>query len=113
VEGERAEPRSTAAARNGRTTPAKERDEDADDEDDDESVASVSMAGDEGDDDDEEGGAVRSSHKNIPTWADAIGVLVETNMQSRKNSPQRPSSGRERGGRGRGRGRGGRGRGSS
>jgi hypothetical protein len=34
-------------------------------------------------------------------------VMVETNMQSRKNSPSRPSGSRERGGRGRGRGRGG------
>jgi hypothetical protein len=33
-------------------------------------------------------------------------VMVETNMQSRKNSPSRPSGPRERG-RGRGRGRGG------
>jgi hypothetical protein len=34
-------------------------------------------------------------------------VMVETNLQSRKNSPQRPAGQRERtrGGRGRGRGR--------
>jgi hypothetical protein len=60
--------------------------------------------------DEENGGADRSSHKGIPSWGDAIGVMVETNIQARKNSPQRgPSRERDRGGRGRGRGRGGRG----
>jgi hypothetical protein len=40
-------------------------------------------------------------HKKIPTWEEAVGVLVEANMASRANSPDRPH-------RGRGRGRGGR-----
>jgi hypothetical protein len=75
------------------------------DEDDDDAMMSAGD-GDEEHDDDEEGGT-RSSHKNIPTWSEAIGVMVETNMQSRRNAPQRPSAPRDRG-RGRGRGRGGR-----
>jgi hypothetical protein len=60
------------------------------------------------DDDDDDVGSGRSAHKSIPSWSEAIGVMVDVNMQGRKNSPQRPSS---RGGTGgRGRGRGGRGR---
>jgi hypothetical protein len=44
------------------------------------------------------------AHKKIPTWEEAIGVLVDANLASRSKSPDR-----DRGGRGsRGRGRGGR-----
>jgi hypothetical protein len=44
-------------------------------------------------------------HKGIPTWHEAIGVVVGANLDARARSPQ------QRGGRGRGgRGRGGRGR---
>ena len=62
------------------------------------------------DDEGEEDGGIgaRTSHKSIPSWGEAIGVMVELNMQARKNSPQRPSSPRGDRGRGRG-GRGGRG----
>jgi hypothetical protein len=48
---------------------------------------------------DREGG--HPVHKKIPTWDEAIGVLVDANMASRANHPDRPH-------RGRGRGRGGR-----
>jgi hypothetical protein len=48
------------------------------------------------------------THKRIPTWDEAVGLLIEANMAARANSPERESY---RGGRGRGgRGRGGRGR---
>jgi ribonuclease E len=95
------------AATNGRA-PARAADDDDDDDEDDDGP--LLQADDGEDDDDDEGssaGGRRASHKNIPTWADAIGVMVETNLQSRKNSPQRPAGQRERtrGGRGRGRGR--------
>jgi hypothetical protein len=46
------------------------------------------------------------THRKIPTWQDAVGVLIDANMASRANSPDRD---RDRGDRGRGRG--GRGRG--
>ncbi|RIK83034.1 MAG: hypothetical protein DCC67_06395 [Planctomycetota bacterium] len=55
----------------------------------------------EADEDGDDDALSRASHKNIPTWSEAIGVIVETNMQARKTSPQRPSPSR---GRGRGRG---------
>jgi hypothetical protein len=80
------------------------RDDHEDDEDDDDSpLEDLHDEDDEGDD-----SPKRGSHKNIPTWSEAIGVMVETNLLSRKSSPQRPGPSRERG-RGRGRGRGGRG----
>jgi hypothetical protein len=83
------------------------RDEAFDEEESDESAHGEAFDHDD-EDEDEEG--PRGSHKNIPTWSEAIGVMVETNMQSRKSSPQRPGPSRDRGRGGRGRGRGGRGR---
>jgi hypothetical protein len=35
------------------------------------------------------------THKQIPTWEDAVGLLIDANMASRQNNPDR--------GRGRGR----------
>jgi hypothetical protein len=96
--------RSSGAAR----APSKH-DEDVDDAEDD---AESLHGGLNGLADDDDGEASPSSHKSIPTWQEAIGVMVETNMQSRKNSPQRPSGGSRERGRGRG-GRGGRGGGRS
>jgi ribonuclease E len=94
---------SRAPTRNGR--PARPPVE-SDDDDDDEGMMPIAGENDDDDDDSELG---RSSHKSIPSWSEAIGVMVDVNMQGRKSSPQRPSS---RGGSGgRGRGRGGRGRG--
>ncbi len=95
-----------------RPTRAESNDE-ADDETFDEEESDESAHGEAHDhDEDEDGDEVgpRGSHKNIPTWSEAIGVMVETNMQSRKNSPQRPGPSRDRARGGRGRGRGGRGR---
>jgi hypothetical protein len=55
--------------------------------------------------DDATPGRVRAGHRSIPSWDEAIGMIVETNMQSR--SQRRPSNGP--GGQGqRGRPRGGR-----
>ncbi len=91
------------AARNGRRT---KRPPVEDDEDDSADLA-IPIEGDADGDEDDEGSPARAVHKSIPSWSDAISVMVDTNMVARKNSPQRPSG--QRGGRGRGRGRGGRG----
>lgn len=91
------------AARNGRR-PKKAVDEDDADEDDE--LAAIPVEGDDEGDEDDEGSSTRAVHKSIPSWSEAISVMVDTNMVSRKNSPGRPSS--PRGGRGRGRSRGGR-----
>jgi len=50
----------------------------------------------------------RAGHKNIPTWHEAINMIVETNIELHKSQPARSGSGSQRG---RGRGRGGRPRG--
>jgi hypothetical protein len=38
-------------------------------------------------------------HKKIPTWEDAVGVLIDANMAARANNPDRPRGRRGRGGR--------------
>ena len=62
--------------------------------------------GDEDDSDDEdqvgEDGSSRTSHRNLPTWSDAIGILVDSNLVLHSKSPGRSSSSRGQGGRGRG-----------
>lgn len=55
----------------------------------------------------EEGEAGVPTHRKIPTWQEAVGILIEANMAVRTNNPERD---RDRGRGGRGRGRGGRGR---
>ncbi len=96
------------AARNGRPPKPMIDDDDEQDDADDLALAASGEA-----DDDDDASAPRSAHKSIPTWSEAILVMVETNMQSRKNAPPRTGSPRGQGprgqGRGRGRGRGGRG----
>ncbi|HZN32607.1 MAG TPA: hypothetical protein VFB80_02270, partial [Pirellulaceae bacterium] len=43
------------------------------------------------------------THKKIPTWEEAVGLLIESNMAGRASGPDRdPYRGRGRGGRGRG-----------
>jgi hypothetical protein len=46
--------------------------------------------------------AGHTGHKKIPTWQDAVGILIDANMASRVNSPDRGHRGGRRGG-GRGR----------
>jgi len=104
--GETAAERPAPGAHDGRPAPSRISDEE-DEEEAEEEVSVVSAAHNGEEEEDEEDELARASHKNIPTWSEAIAVMVETNMQSRKNAPQRPSASRERG-RGRGRGRGGR-----
>lgn len=56
--------------------------------------------------DDEENDDFRPSHRGIPTWSEAIGMIIDTNMEARARNPNPgPSSprGRSRGNRGRGR----------
>jgi ribonuclease E len=60
--------------------------------------------GDSDDDDDEDSSEeARSGHRNLPTWNDAIGVIVEGNLAQRSKAPAKqqggPSRGRSRGGR--------------
>ncbi len=42
----------------------------------------------------------RQRHRNIPTWSEAIGMIVDSNLEERAKSPSKPQS--SRGGRGRG-----------
>jgi ribonuclease E len=87
---------------------------DLDDEDDDdlndnfldEDESDEDGDGDTGEERSSSGRVIPPSHRNMPTWEEAIGVIVETNLQTRserKRSP-RPSSqgGSSRGGRSRG-----------
>lgn len=57
-------------------------------------------------DDDAEGGSEdsldKNSHRGIPAWEDAIGVIIAVNMESRAKNPK--GSGQRPRGRGRGRG---------
>jgi hypothetical protein len=53
-------------------------------------------------DDDDSGDGGSPTHKRIPTWEEAVNMLIDANMASRANSPDRGDRGR---GRGRGRGR--------
>lgn len=53
----------------------------------------------------------RGSNRGIPTWEEAVGIVISANMESRAKNPGSTSSSRSRGPRGRsGRGRPGRGR---
>lgn len=54
---------------------------------------------DELDDDDDEHTPGQPAHKKIPTWQEAVNVLIDANMASRASSPDRGHRGR--GGRGR------------
>lgn len=73
----------------------------------------LGSSGDEADDESSgESRKGRSFHRNLPTWSDAIGVIVDANLALHSKAPSKSSSSRGRGGRGRG-GRGGRGRGGS
>jgi ribonuclease E len=57
------------------------------------------------DDDGLSNGSDKNSHRAIPSWEEAIGVMIATNMEARAKSPQdRPQRGRPRRGRGQGRG---------
>ena len=66
------------------------------------SRSSVSQHADDADMEDE-GGGEHSIHRRIPTWQEAVGLLVDANMASRAANPER-GGGRGRGGRGGGRG---------
>jgi hypothetical protein len=56
---------------------------------------------------DEDGDEIKHGHRGIPTWDEAIGVIVAANMESRARNPNAGSSprGRGRGNWGRGKGR--------
>jgi hypothetical protein len=66
------------------------------------------QGGDGPDDDDSSDQGLPPSHRNIPSWDEAIGMIVDANLQTRterrRSSPQRSGNSRgQRGGRGRGR----------
>jgi len=45
--------------------------------------------------------AGHTGHKKIPTWQDAVAILIDANMTARTNNPDRGQRGRRGGGRGR------------
>jgi hypothetical protein len=45
---------------------------------------------------------MKPNHRGIPSWEDAIGMIVATNMEARSKNPNAGGSPRGRGGRGRG-----------
>jgi hypothetical protein len=54
------------------------------------------------DEDSLEGSGGQASHRNLPTWQEAIGVIVDGNLALRSKAPvkpQTPARGRSRGGR--------------
>ena len=42
----------------------------------------------------------RSAHRNLPTWAEAIGMIVDANLEQHGKASSKPHSSRGRGGRG-------------
>jgi hypothetical protein len=99
---------ASRAGSNGESGQRDVEEEDEDEnEDEDKEPAGLRDDGHDEDEDDDDDESPRNVHKNIPTWSEAISVMVETNLLSRKNAPSRPSGPRERGRGGRGRGRGG------
>jgi len=44
----------------------------------------------------------KPSHRGVPTWKEAVDLLISANMESRAKRPERPPSSRPRGGRNRG-----------
>ncbi len=79
-----------------------------DESDEEESVhAGADEPGDFESDDELDDGAEspRIGFRNIPTWQDAIGVMIAKNMESRAKNPAGPRGRGRPGGRGRGRGR--------
>lgn len=75
-----------------------------DDEEDEETLHGKSSHEDEDDESISSGSSRSANHRNIPTWADAIGVVVDANLATRseRKKTARPS-GSNRGGRPRGR----------
>jgi ribonuclease E len=53
------------------------------------------------DDSDEDGDIDHHSHRGIPSWDDAIGFIIDANMESRSKSPKSGGPRGRRGGRGR------------
>lgn len=109
--GEGAEPDKRPRRRRGRGGRRRSEEADSTSEEGDESHARRRVAahvGEDGDDDDldedftEAAEGSRSGHRNLPTWNDAIGVIVESNLAHRSKAPakqQNQSRGRGRGGR--------------
>jgi Mg-chelatase subunit ChlI len=96
-------PRQRAGARPVEPKSADEDEEsdDADEESDDADEESDD-ADEESDDADEESLTEESLvHRGIPTWQDAVGVIISANIEARGKRPSGPPS-RPRGGRGRG-----------
>lgn len=96
--GRKAREGATKSGEEDTIRPSNERDADEDDDGDEDSVAGPGTR--LGDDDDHDGHLDKNSHRAIPSWQDAIGMIVAVNMEARAKSPRgdRP--------RGRGRGRG-------
>jgi hypothetical protein len=84
------------------SAPAKD---DFDEDDQFDSPNDIPLGGGADDSDDDEDRSDRSEHRNIPTWDEAIAIMIGVNMEARAKSPgggrsSGPPRGRGRGGRG-------------
>ncbi len=107
--GRRRRPKGDQSETKTATEPSAVEDED---EDEDASFASpiadefdVSPASEEEPESDEDEGRARRGHRKIPSWQDAVGCIVDKNLESRRNNPSSAANqgGRRRRGSGRGR----------
>jgi ribonuclease E len=105
----RDEPRSDEARYEDRPITDKEIDDDSDDDDFDLPLHGIrepddSTLGDhDHDHDDDDDHDLKANHRGIPTWDEAIGMIVGANLEAREKNPGGQSSSRGRRGNGRGR----------
>lgn len=57
----------------------------------------VDIDDEELDDDEDDDSSGKRAHRNIPSWEDAVGMIISTNVESRSKRPQNPNRGRHRG----------------
>lgn len=76
-----------------------------DDDEDDEDQLLAPIGGHDDEDDSDDDHDFKAQHRGIPSWDEAIGLIVAANMEARARNPSGPSGG-QRGRRGQGRGRG-------
>lgn len=89
----------SGAAASDQTAPPESVDEDLDSEDfDEDSEGDEDVVGREG-----RGRDKRALHRGIPSWKDAVDVVISANLEARAKRPDRGSGPRGRGGRNRGR----------
>lgn len=101
-DGETRKPRRRRSRRRSRSGEKSEATVEKSAVDDDDDELEDALGDDEGkeDDDNPRGSNRRQRHRNIPTWSEAIGMIVDANLEQRAKSPSKPQG--SRGGRGRG-----------